>query len=224
MGMCVLVIGQSGSGKSTSLRNFAPDEVGVLNVAGKPLPFRSNLQAVNNAKYETVEKALAQAKRPSYVIDDAGYLLMFDNFAKATVKGYDKFTEMGVSFYNLLRVAAARTPEDCIVYFIMHEDEDSTTGRIKPKTIGRMLDEKLNIEGLFTVVLRSVSTSDDNGGIAYQFETQTNGLTPCKCPIGMLPPVMENDLKAVDTAIREYYGWAKERKDENGKDEMVGKD
>lgn len=208
MGMCVLVLGASGSGKSTSMRNFAPEEIGVLNVAGKPLPFRSSLPVANNAKYDTITKALTNPTKPSYVIDDADYLLAFDNFARASVKGYDKYVEMAVNFYNTLRIAAERTPEDCIVYFMMHEDEDSTTGRIKPKTIGRMLDEKLNVEGLFTVVLRTAVTSDGES-MSYKFETQSNGFTPCKSPIGMLPPTMDNDLKAVDTAIREYYKWEK---------------
>lgn len=209
MGMCVLVLGASGSGKSTSMRNFTPEEIGVLNVAGKPLPFRNSLPVANNVKYDTIAKALTNATKQSYVIDDADYLLAFDNFARASVKGYDKYVEMAVNFYNTLRLAAERTPETCIVYFLMHEDEDSATGRIKPKTIGRMLDEKLNVEGLFTVVLRTTVTSDGES-MRYQFETQSNGFTPCKSPIGMLPPTMDNDLKAVDTAIREYYGWKKQ--------------
>lgn len=223
MGMCVLVLGQSGSGKSTSLRNFTSDEVGVLNVAGKPLPFRNGLQVANNVKYSDIEKALSRAQKPSYVIDDASYLLTFDSFNSATETGYAKYTRYAVNFYNLLRVAATKTPDDCIVYFLMHEDVDSNTGQIKAKTVGKMIESQLTLEGLFTVVLRA-RVAEVDGTYAYQFETQSNGLTPCKCPIGMLPPVMENDLKTVDTAIREYYGWTEERKDENGRDEMAGED
>lgn len=223
MGMCVLVLGQSGSGKSTSLRNFTSDEVGVLNVAGKPLPFRNSLQVANNVKYSDVEKALSRAVKPAYVIDDASYLLTFDSFNSATETGYAKYTRYAVNFYNLLRVAATKTPDDCIVYFLMHEDVDSNTGQIKAKTVGKMIESQLTLEGLFTVVLRA-RVAEVDGTYAYQFETQSNGLTPCKCPIGMLPPVMENDLKTVDTAIREYYGWTEERKDENGRDEMAGED
>jgi len=223
MGMCVLVLGQSGSGKSTSLRSFTPDEVGVLNVAGKPLPFRNNLQVANNVKYSDIEKALGRAVKPAYVIDDASYLLTFDSFNSATETGYAKYTRYAVNFYNLLRAAATKTPDDCIVYFLMHEDVDSNTGQVKAKTVGKMIESQLTLEGLFTIVLRT-RVAEVDGVYAYQFETQSNGLTPCKCPIGMLPPVMENDLKAVDVAIREYYGWTKERKDENGRDEMAGKD
>lgn len=223
MGMCVLVLGQSGSGKSTSLRNFTSDEVGVLNVAGKPLPFRNGLQVANNVKYSDIEKALSRAVKPAYVIDDASYLLTFDSFNSATETGYAKYTRYAVNFYNLLRVAATKTPDDCIVYFLMHEDVDSNTGQIKAKTVGKMIESQLTLEGLFTVVLRA-RVAEVDGTYAYQFETQSNGLTPCKCPIGMLPPVMENDLKTVDTAIREYYGWTEERKDENGRDEMAGED
>jgi len=220
MGMCVLVIGQSGSGKSTSLRNFSPDEVGVLNVAGKPLPFRNNLQAANNVKYSDIEKALSRAAKPSYVIDDASYLLTFDSFNSATETGYAKYTRYAVNFYNLLRVAATKTPDDCIVYFLMHEDTDSNTGQVKAKTVGKMIESQLTLEGLFTIVLRT-RVAEVDGTYSYQFETQSNGLTPCKSPIGMLPPVMENDLRAVDAAIREYYGWAKEGESKNGKDGMA---
>lgn len=200
MGVSVLILGHSGSGKSTSLRNFTEDEVRVLNVAGKPLPFRRNLLKMDNPTYEEIAWALKSNEAKAYIIDDANYLMAFENFRKAKDKGYDKFTAMAVNFEQLLE-AANKAPKDTVTYFLMHIDYDDT-GRAKPKTIGKMLDNQLNIEGMFPIVL--MAYKDDTG---FHFATQSDGSTPVKAPIDMFADsVIDNDLKAVDTAIREYWG------------------
>ena len=200
MGVSVLILGHSGSGKSTSLRNFEHGEVGIFNVASKPLPFRKRLDMLNKAQYNQIHSSLAKNAMRAYVIDDANYLMAFQNFAKANQKGYDKFTEMAVNFERLLE-AANNTDEDTIVYFLMHPDFDES-GRMKPKTIGKMLDNQLTVEGMFPIVLLAYN---DEGG--YFFLTKSDGTNPVKAPMGMLDEgIIDNDLKYVDTAIREYWG------------------
>lgn len=204
MSNLVMVLGKSGSGKSTSLRNFSADEVGVFSVAGKRLPFKGDLPVVQHADYQRIADVIAANRRRAYVIDDATYLMQFDNFARAKETGYGKFTDMAVAFQQLLR-AASWTDDDTNVYFLMHPDVDEY-GREKPKTIGRMLDEKLCVEGLFPIVIDARVIQGEDGKPKHVFVTENDGTNLAKAPMGMLPPVMDNDLKAVDTAIREYWG------------------
>ena len=202
MGVSVLILGYSGSGKSTSLRNFEEGEIGIFNVAGKPLPFRKKLPVANRAGYSTIMQALPRGKMRAYVIDDANYLMAFQNFAMARQTGYGKFTEMAVNFEQLLEAANA-TDDDTIVYFMMHPDTDEA-GRLKPKSIGKMLDNQLTIEGMFPIVL--LAERDEQG---FCFITQSDGTTPVKAPMGMFDQArIDNDLKAVDSTIREYWGMA----------------
>ena len=200
MGVSVLLLGASGSGKSTSLRNFEPGEVAVFDVAGKPLPFRKRLDVAHRPSYGVIMKKLKENSRRAYVIDDANYLMAFQNFALASVKGYDKFTTMAVNFEQLLEASNA-TDEDTVTYYLMHPEYDAD-GRMKPKSIGKMLDSQLCIEGMFPIVLVAQRMED-----GYRFVTQTDGNTPAKTPMGMFPDVIiDNDLKMVDSAIREYWG------------------
>ena len=200
MGVSVLLLGASGSGKSTSLRNFEPGEVAVFDVAGKPLPFRKRLDVAHRPSYGVIMKKLKENSRRAYVIDDANYLMAFQNFALASVKGYDKFTTMAVNFEQLLEASNA-TDEDTVTYYLMHPEYDAE-GRMKPKSIGKMLDSQLCIEGMFPIVLVAQRMED-----GYRFVTQTDGNTPAKTPMGMFPDVIiDNDLKMVDSAIREYWG------------------
>lgn len=208
MGIPVLILGESGSGKSTSLRNFEVDEVGVFNVASKPLPFRKKLPAVNGATYETIVKALRAPKRKTYVIDDSQYLLAFEFFDRAKETGYNKFTDIALNFRNLIQFVIAKTPPDCIVYFL-HHTETNGDGTLKAKTIGKMLDEKLTVEGLFSVVLLCRVEKD-----RHYFITQSGGYSTAKSPMDMFEPEMDNDLKLVDTIIREYWGLAPQQKKE----------
>lgn len=199
MGIPVLILGESGSGKSTSLRNFDPAEVGVFNVASKPLPFRKKLPLVNNATYGTIIKALSAPKLKAYVIDDSQYLMAFAAFDRAKEVGYQKFTDFALDFRALIDFIITRTPPDVIVYFL-HHTERTDDGRTKAKTIGKMLDNQLTVEGLFSVVL--LCKTD---GTRHYFETQSDGFTTAKSPLEMFEREIDNDLKAVDQRIREYW-------------------
>lgn len=204
MGIPVLIIGESGSGKSASMRNFDPNEVGVFNVASKPLPFRKQLKKVDKAGYATIVTNLQTPKLKKYVIDDSQFLLCFEMFATAKDTGYQKFIDMALHFYNLLQFVIQNTPDDCIVYFL-HHTETTADGKLKAKTIGKMLDEKLTVEGLFSIVLLCVTD-----GISHKFITQSDGRSTAKSPMEMFPLEIDNDLKLVDTTIRNYYGFNKE--------------
>ena len=200
MGIPVLILGESGAGKSASLRNFSPDEVVIYNVAGKPLPFRgAKLNRADNADYARIIAGLAKAKFKRYVIDDSQYLLCFELFDRSAEVGYTKFTEMARHFYDLIQTVIRKTPPDVIVYFLHHTELDGS--RIKAKTIGKMLDEKLTLEGLFSIVL--MAKNDDGRHI---FITQSDGTNTVKTPMEMFESTeIDNDLKQVDRTIREYY-------------------
>nr|DAG32713.1 MAG TPA: AAA domain protein [Caudoviricetes sp.] len=199
MGIPVLILGESGSGKSTSMRNFAPSELTVFNVANKLLPFRKKLNVINNAGYGTIGKELQKQEKKIYVIDDSQYLLAFELFNRAKEKGYDKFTDIAVRFEKMLDYIIKGTPEDCIVY-LLHHCETTDTGKIKAKTVGKMLDNQLTVEGLFSIVLYAFVEDDK-----HLFRTTNDGFCPAKAPMGMFEPIIDNDLKFVDTTIREYY-------------------
>ena len=207
IGIPVLILGQSGSGKSTSLRNFNEKEVGVFNVAGKPLPFRSKIKTFNTSDYNQIAKSLKDNKLKCYVIDDSSYLMSFEQVARAKEIGYAKYTDMGLHFLNLIRTIQNETSEDTIVYFL-HHIERLEDGVIKAKTIGKMIDNWITLEGLFTIVLMAWTD-----GKQHKFITQSDGFTTCKSPLDMFPLEMDNDLKAVDTAIREYYEFNNKQED-----------
>ena len=200
----VLLIGKSGSGKSASLRNFKKNEIAIANVLGKPLPFKTDLEAPKVDDYNVILKAIEKTDKKVIVIDDANYLITNEFMNKSSVKGFDKYNEMGNNFFNLINgiknVEGGKT-----VYLIMHEDTDDE-GNVKPKTIGKLLDDKVNIQGMFTICIRSMF---DNGN--YIFRLKTNGQDCVKTPIGLFEEdQMENDLKLVDEKIREYYDLDKE--------------
>lgn len=196
----MLILGESGSGKSTALRNFDPAEIGIFNVASKPLPFRKKMMVVNGAGYGTILKSLSNPKLKAYAIDDSQYLLAFEFFDRAQETGYGKFTELALNFRNLIQFVIMNTPPDVIVYFL-HHTERRDDGVLKAKTIGKMLDEKLTVEGLFSIVLLCQARQDK-----HVFVTQSSGISTAKSPMDMFPGEIDNDLKLVDTAIREYWG------------------
>ena len=198
MGFAVLILGASGTGKSTSLRNFKKGEIGVLNVGKKPLPFRGKLDVANTADYELIEKTLMKNTYNAYAIDDSQFLMVYENFAHAYEKGYDKFTKMAVNFQELLNVIINGTSNDTIVYLLHHIDFDDM-GRAKAKTIGKMLDQQLPIESAVPITMLTQTDSEK-----YTFIT--NGLPPAKSPLGMFEDKeIENDLRMVDETIRAYW-------------------
>ena len=200
MAIIVMVYGQSGTGKSTSLRNFKPEDVCIVNVSGKPLPFKCKHKTFNTDDYMAVDAAIKKAPAKSIVIDDATYLMTGEYMRTAKVTGYQKFTDMALNYYTLVKNAAA-LPADKIVYFLGHSDIDAN-GNEKFKTIGKMLDEKVTLEGMFTIVLKTVVTDGK-----YQFSTRNSGQDTVKTPLGMFDDVLiDNDLAMVDRTIRDYYG------------------
>ena len=200
MAIIVMVYGQSGTGKSTSLRNFKPEDVCIVNVSGKPLPFKNKHKTFNTDDYMAIDAAIKKAPAKSIVIDDATYLMTGEYMRTAKVTGYQKFTDMALNYYTLVKAASA-LPEDKIVYFMGHSDTDAN-GNEKFKTIGKMLDEKVTLEGMFTIVLKTVVTDGK-----YQFSTRNSGQDTVKTPLGMFNDVLiDNDLAMVDKTIREYYG------------------
>ena len=213
MAIPVLIMGPSGSGKTYSIKNFKPEEVGVISVEKGRLPFKSDIKvvkipingtgdgkenygAINRAKYAWLMQAIKTAKCKSIVIDDSQYLLVNELFDRSADKGYDKYTQMAANFRNLIHSINELPEDDKIVYFL-HHTETGPDGREKAKTIGKMLDEKLTVEGCFDIVLFCQD---------HKFYTQANGMSTAKSPEGMLELEMVNDLKQVDDAIRSYWG------------------
>lgn len=200
MGIPTLILGESGSGKSASLRNFEPEDVSIFNVAAKPLPFRKKLPSRSTSDYGVIMQSIQSSAKKSFVIDDSQYLLCFESFAKAKEMGYGKYTDMALHFYDLVQFVIRQTPPDVIVYFLHHTETAENTGKIKAKTMGKMLDNQLTLEGLFSIVLMCFTD-----GKKHLFITQSDGKTTAKSPMDMFPTEIDNDLKAVDQAIRAYY-------------------
>lgn len=199
MGVPVLIIGASGSGKSTSLRNFTSDEIGLVNVSGKPLPFRGGMKSARITDAAKIRARLAKGTRRCYVIDDAQYIMSFEEM-DSKLTGYDKWNSIGYGFIGLVR-SVLDLPADTIVYFLMHS-EVGDDGRLKAKTLGKLIDNHYTLEGLFPVVLMCNSTKE-----RHWFTTVNDGSTTVKAPMGMFEQAeIDNDLKAVDAAIRDYWG------------------
>lgn len=205
MGQRILVMGASGTGKSASLRNFGADEIKLIKIINKPLPFRGKFNDVLvSDKVSEITRAIKNTNKKTIVIDDCQYVMGNEFFRRALEKGYDKFSEIGQNFFNLLAVVD-EIPEDVFVYYLSHIEVDAN-GNEKLKTIGKMLDEKLTVEGYFTVVLKTVCADGE-----YSFQTQNNGHDTVKSPMGMFAGyLIENDLKMVDSVAREYWGFSDE--------------
>ena len=215
MAIPVLIIGRSGSGKTYSLKGFndCPDKIGVISVEKARLPFKSGIKVaripkyedspniqtaaqISQARYSFVERAIKSAKCKTIVIDDSQYLLADEFFDRAKENGYQKFTDIALNFRNLIHNINNMGEDDKIVYFL-HHSEDDGAGREKVKTIGKMLDEKLTVEGCFDVVIYCRD---------QRFYTQGDGISSAKTPEGMFDSVeIPNDLKFVDDRIREYW-------------------
>lgn len=208
MSIAAFILGESGTGKSTSLRSMSPADTLLIQSIRKPLPFRSN-----GWKYvdkdggnilvsdlsQTIIAAMHKTKRPIIVIDDFQYILANEFMRRTDERGFDKFTDIGKHAWDILSAASA-LPNHVRVYILSHT-ETSESGRVKAKTIGRMLDEKITIEGMFSIVMR---TCVING--QYLFSTKNNGSDTVKTPLGLFDADhIDNDLAAVDAAIVDYY-------------------
>lgn len=220
MGLPVLILGESGTGKSASMRNFKSEELAVINVAGKPLPFKNKIPSETTDDYRKIRahmRALVGQGCKSIAIDDAQYLMANEFMRRATERGFDKFTEIAQNFWTLVN-DVKDLPDDVLVYFMAHIERDQD-GNEKIKTIGKLLDEKITVEGMFTIVLKTNVTDG-----VYSFLTQNSGHDTVKSPIGMFPSiVIDNDLKYVDEKIRNYYELGDFLSDEKiaGIDEMA---
>lgn len=211
MSIATMILGESGTGKSTSLRNLDPARTLLIQAVRKPLPFRSanwkpytkttgtgSIIQTDNPKL--IEGAMRKIQREIVVIDDFQYVLANEFMRRSDEKGFEKFTEIGRHAWNVL-MAAAGLDDDRRVYILAHTASDDF-GRTKMKTIGKLLDEKITPEGLVTIVLRTMARDGQ-----YHFRTQNDGTDTTKSPMGMFAEqLIPNDLAAVDTAICDYYG------------------
>lgn len=225
MAVLVLVMGESGTGKTSSIRGFNKGEVTVFNVAKKPMPFKNvggnALTVLNTGGYREILGKMQLARNKSIVIDDAQYLMGFEFFNNLEEKGYEKFTRLGGNFYQLIQTANSLDATK-IVYFFMHSERNED-GFERAKTLGKLLEEKLTIEGLFTIVLKTIVKTDNNGKQEYFFSTCNNGNDRVKSPFEMFEaPFIPNNLKLVDKTIRAYYELASNDVIENT--EVIDKD
>lgn len=212
MGIPVMVMGPSGSGKSSSMRNFKSNEVAIINVAGKPFPFRGKLPSVVTSDYANIKKVLLKGGRLSYVIDDSQYLMGFEEM-DSTKSGYERFNSIGFNFIGLVRFIVNELPDDVIVYFLQHT-EVGEDGKVKAKTLGKLIDNHYTLEGLFSIVLMCDVDKDK-----HQFITNSDGTNTCKSPMGMFEDKrMDNDLKVVDATIRDYWEIKKNDGEDGGAD------
>lgn len=210
MSISTVVLGESGSGKSASMRNMKPADTLLIQVVKKPLPFRAKGWSYFSPENKTgnifvsddwqaISAIMRRTQRKAIVIDDFQYVLANEFMRRSEERGYDKFTEIAKHAWELFNVANT-LPDDVRVYLMSHT-QTNDQGDIKIKTIGKMLDEKITPEGLFTIVLRTVVTDKD-----YFFSTRNNGHDTVKTPIGLFDAErIPNDLAVIDAQISEYY-------------------
>jgi len=224
MSTLVGIVGQSGTGKSTSIETLNPKETVIINVSNKPLPFKgwkSNYtqgKLSEGANYISTDVAATIVQALKYIsdnrpeikyviIDDLQYLMSFEFMAKAKEKGFEKFTDIGKNTFDVLNVSR-QLRDDLIIFAIYHEESTSENfnPKRKIKTIGKLLDDKITLEGLFTIVFFTEVKIEEDQKPHYYFVTQTDGVTTAKSPRGMFDELLiPNDLSFVSTKINEYY-------------------
>lgn len=206
MGECVIIYGKSGSGKSRSLKEFGEDEILFINTVNKRLPFQKKFKyEYKTADVEKVKNALKKMPTKTAVIDDFGYQqtakFMAGHNQRSGGSSFDLFNAIADDAYGLIMFIKDELPSDVIVYLIMHE-ETSDYGDTKLKTIGKLLDQKVCVEGMVTICLRAMK----EGTSKYFFRTQSDGADISKSPEGMFDLQIDNNLAEVDKRIREYWG------------------
>jgi hypothetical protein len=212
MSIATMILGDSGTGKSTSLRNLDPAKTLLIQSIRKPLPFKAPGWKVHNGHQGStgnifvtdnaakIEGLMRRAPHEVVVIDDFQYILANEFMRRSDEKGFDKFTEIGRHAWDILK-AATELADDRRIYILCHTSTDDF-GKVKMKTIGKLLDEKITPEGMVTIVLRTMVRDGQ-----YLFSTNNNGNDTCKSPLGMFADQMiDNDLAVVDETICQYYG------------------
>lgn len=211
MSISTIILGESGTGKSASLRNMSSKDTLLIQCVKKPLPFKTEewktLTKDNPEgnifvcdEWERICNAMQKTKRKIIVIDDFQYLMANEFMRRSDERGFDKFTEIAKHAWEVFTLAS-NLPDDVRVYILSHT-QTTDQGDIKIKTIGKLLDDKITPEGLFSIVLRTFVT--DKG---FYFLTRNNGRDTVKTPIGLFEDEkIDNDLKQIDEKIKEYYG------------------
>lgn len=201
----ILIMGESGTGKSTSIRNCNPTTTAIINPVGKPLPFRGSkkfdtLNGVTDSdKICDFMKKQAENGKKIIIVDDFQYVLAVPYMDRIKETGWDKYNDFGSNYFKIIKVCN-ELPEDVCVYYLTH-CETLENGLTTVKLIGKLLREKITIEGLFTIVLK---TGVSEG--KYYFFTQNSGKDTVKSPLGMFDEFsVDNDLAYVDAKIRNYY-------------------
>lgn len=206
MARLVLVIAKSGTGKSSSLRNLKKEEAGIVLCSGKELPFQNDLKTIVPKGYIDVLYVVENSEAPIIVIDDINYLMSFEEMSRANEIGYTKFTQMASNMFDIFKKIIDKE-SDQIFYLFAHQEE-SEDGQIRVKTTGKMLSEKVVLEGLTNIVL---TTEVQDGEFLFRVKTDGKGV---KSPMGMFgdKETIPNDIKVVDEAIRAFYAPKKEAK------------
>lgn len=200
MARLVLVISKTGTGKSSSMRNLKKGDASVILCSGKELPFKSDLVTYVPGSYNDVIMAIQKATSPVVVIDDANYLMSFEEMKRVSEIGYGKFTQMAQNMFNVFKTIIDKQSDQ--TFYIMAHAAETEDGSLRFKTTGRMLSDKVVLEGLTNVLITNEITADGQ----FVFKVQTDG-TGVKTPFGMFDtPTIPNDLALVDSRIREYYG------------------
>lgn len=199
MAQLTFVLGRSGTGKSSSLRNLKKaDGVGYITATGKPLPFKNDIPQFHAKNYGELAAAIKTSKAPIVVIDDFNYFMSFEEFSKANIKGYDKFTEMAVNVVNIIELITKKDTDQR--FYILAHSEQNDEGLLKLKTTGKMVSDKFVPEGLTNQV---VETAVIDGEFVFKVKTDGTGI---KTPLGMFnTDTIPNDLKQLDEAIVKFY-------------------
>lgn len=234
MANAIAIVGQSGSGKSSSVMPDAeisvigldPKETFIINIKDKPLPMRGwkkmyipipvgappttgNYFASTDAQAIIKVMLYIGANRPdirNIVVDDSQYIMSEEFMVNALKAGYDKFNKMAKNMYDVINTGLS-LPADRNFFLLTHSEEND--GMTDIKTLGKMLSDKVNLAGLFTVVLYT-NVKSNMQGTTYSFITNQHiddrGIhVMAKSPRGMFTEkLIPNDLGFVLKQVEEY--------------------